>query len=65
MKYEYNEKDLLITQELFDDNGMLLRKNMYDHDEEGNIIAEQTYEMDTTRGGRDKHFGTRYEYEFF
>ncbi len=65
VKYEYNDKDLLIIQELYDDNGMLLRKNMYDYDEDGNIIAEQTYEMDTTRGGRDKHFGTRYEYEFY
>lgn len=65
IKYEYNDKDLLITQELFDDNGMLLRKNMFEYDDEGHVIAEQTYEMDTTRGGRDKHFGTRYEYVFY
>ena len=51
--------------ELFDGNGILLRKNLYEYDDEGNVIAEQTYEMDTTRGGRDKHFGTRYEYELY
>lgn len=62
--YEYNEKDQLVVQELFDDNGLLLKKNLYEYDEEGNIITEQTYEMDTTRGGRDKHFGTRYDYEY-
>jgi hypothetical protein len=65
VRYEYNDKNLITSQEIFDENGMLLRKNMYEYDEEGNLIAEQTYEMDTTRGGRDKHFGTRYEYEFF
>ncbi len=65
VKFVYNEKDLLIIQELYDDSGLLLRKNMFEHDDEGNVIAERTYEMDTTRGGRDKHFGTRYEYEFF
>ncbi len=65
VKFEYNDKDLLISQELFDDSGLLLRKNLFEYDEDGNVIAEQTYEMDTTRGGRDKHFGTRYEYEFF
>lgn len=65
VKFEYNDQDLLITQELYDDSGLLLRKNMFDYDDDGNVIAEQTYEMDTTRGGRDKHFGTRYEYEFF
>lgn len=65
LKYAYNEKDQLISQELFDDSGLLLRKNLFEYDDEGNVVAEQTYEMDTARGGRDKHFGTRYEYEFF
>ncbi len=64
LKYSYNEKDNLTIQELYDDNGLLLRKNMFEYDEDGNVVAEQTYEMDTSRGGRDKHFGTRYEYFF-
>jgi hypothetical protein len=65
IKYTYDENNLLTDQELYDDNGLLLRKNMYEYDDDGNIIAEQTYEMDTTRGGRDKHFGTRYEYVYW
>jgi YD repeat-containing protein len=65
LRYAYDEKDRLITQELYDGSGMLLRKNIYEYDEEGNVTAEQTFEIDTSRGGRDKHFGTRYEYEFF
>src|SRR5204862_216347 len=63
--YVYDENDRCIMQELFDSNGVLLRKNMYEFDEEGNVIHETTYEMDTSRGGRDKHFETRYEYMFY
>lgn len=65
IRYSYDENNRCITNELFDGNGILLRKNLYEYDEVENVIAEQTYEMDTTRGGRDKHFGTRYEYDFF
>ncbi len=65
IRYSYDENNRCITNELFDGNGILLRKNLYEYDEAGNVIAEQTYEMDTTRGGRDKHFGTRYEYELY
>jgi hypothetical protein len=64
-RYQYDDKDRCIMQELFDGNGTLLRKNIYEFDEDGNLTSEQTYEMDTTRGGRDKHFETRYEYEFY
>jgi hypothetical protein len=63
--YTYNDKNLVTSQELLDENGILLRKNLYEYDDEGNVIAEQTYEMDTSRGGRDKHYGTRYEYVFY
>jgi hypothetical protein len=65
LNYSYNEKDQLTSQELFDDNGSLLRKNIFEYDEEGNVSAEQTYEMDTSRGGRDKHYGIRYEYTYY
>jgi YD repeat-containing protein len=65
VRYDYDDNNRLISQELFDDSGLLLRKNLYEYDDDGNVVAEQNYEMDTTRGGRDKHYGTRYEYEFF
>jgi YD repeat-containing protein len=63
--YTYNEKNQVVSQELLDENGMLMRKNLFEYDDDGNVIAEQTYEMDTSRGGRDKHYGTRYEYEYY
>jgi len=31
----------------------VVEKKSFEYDEDGNIIHEQTYEMDTTRGGRD------------
>jgi hypothetical protein len=65
LRYVYDEQNRCIMQELFDGNGVLIRKNMYAYDEEGNVADEHTYEMDTTRGGRDKHFETRYEYEYW
>lgn len=65
VRYHYDENSRCIMQELFDGNGVLLRKNLYEYDADGNLSVEQTYEMDTTRGGRDKHFETRYEYQFY
>lgn len=65
VRYQYDDQNRCTMQELFDGNGMLLRKNIYEYDESGNLSHEQTYEMDTSRGGRDKHFETRYEYVFF
>ena len=65
IRYQYDDHNRCTMQELFDGNGTLLRKNMYDFDDNGNLSMEQTYEMDTTRGGRDKHFAARYEYEFY
>jgi hypothetical protein len=63
--YSYNDRDLLAVQELFDESGILLRKNIFEYDDQGNVVTEQSYEMDTTRGGRDRHHGLRYEYEFY
>ncbi len=65
IRYEYDDNNRCTMQELFDGNGMLIQKLMFAYDEEGNPIDTHTYEMDTTRGGRDKHFETRYEYEYW
>jgi YD repeat-containing protein len=65
VKYEYDEKGRMLSQELFDAGGLLQRKNIYEYDDAGNLLTEQTFEMDNSRGGKEKHFGTRYEYEFY
>lgn len=63
-RFTYDDQHRLLTQELFDGSGLLLRKIVYEYDEEGRLLTEQNYEIDTSRGGRDKHYGSRYEYEF-
>ena len=65
VRYEYDDANKMITQELFDGSGLLLRKNIYEYDESGNLRAEQTFEMDNSRGNKEKHFGTRYEYAYY
>lgn len=62
VKNQYDELDRLIVQEIFDTTGMVVKRNSFEYDDEGNVISEHTFEMDSNRGGRDKHFGTRYEY---
>jgi YD repeat-containing protein len=65
LRYVYDEDDRMLTQELYDGSGLLLRKNVYEYDESGRLLNEQVFEIDASRGGRDKHFGNRYEYELF
>ncbi len=65
IKYEYDDANRMVAQELFDGSGLLLRKNIYEYDESGNLLAEQTFEMDNSSATKEKHFGTRYEYEFY
>ena len=65
VKNSFDDEHRLITMELFDSSGLLLKKNIHVYNEDGNLSTEQTFEMDTSRGGRDKHFGTRYEYSFY
>ncbi len=62
VKNEYDDLNRLIKQEIYDNTGMLVKRNAYVYDDEGNVLEEQNYEMDSSRGGRDRHYGTRYEY---
>ncbi len=63
IRYAYDDQDRMVMQELFDGTGLLLRKNLYEYDEQGRLLTEQVFEIDASRGGRDKHYGHRYEYE--
>ncbi|MFM9052643.1 MAG: hypothetical protein ACKOKF_10085 [Bacteroidota bacterium] len=65
VRYAYDENGRMIAQEMLDASGLLLRKNVYEYDENGRISKEQVFEIDASRGGRDKHYGTRYEYDYF
>jgi uncharacterized protein YuzE len=63
--YAYDESNRMISQELFDATGLLLRKNVYEYDEFDNLLTEKVFEIDASRAGRDKHYQSRYEYEYF
>jgi len=65
LRYSYDEENRCTGEEVFDENGMLLRKHIFEFDTEGKIIAEQSYEMNASRGARDKHLAIRYEYETY
>lgn len=64
IRYAYDDGNRMITQELFDNTGLLLRKNIYEYDETGRLLTEQVFEIDASRGGRDKHYGMRFEYDY-
>ena len=64
LRYAFDEQNHCISEELSDDQGRLLRKRLFDYDDEGRLAAEKSYEMDLSRGGRDRHQELRYEYEF-
>jgi hypothetical protein len=64
LRYGYDEHNHCISEELSDDQGRLLRKRLFDYDEDGRLAAEKSYEMDLSRGGRDRHQELRYEYAF-
>ena len=63
--YAYDQANRMISQELFDATGLLLRKNVYEYDDQGNLLTEKVFEIDASRAGRDKHYQSRYEYEYF
>jgi len=63
LRYTYDEQNRCTGEELFDENGTLLRKLVIELDNDGRVLAEQSYEMNAMRGVRDKHQAIRYEYE--
>ncbi|REJ81603.1 MAG: hypothetical protein DWQ44_10710 [Bacteroidetes bacterium] len=65
LRFTYDENNNMTSQELFDGTGLLLRKNVYEYDDNGNMLTEQNFELDAARGGKDKHHGARFEYEYF
>lgn len=63
--FAYDEQNRCIEEALYDEHGTLLRRQQFDYDSDGRLLAEQSYEMDVTRGGRDKHLAVRYEYGYY
>ena len=65
IKLIYDHKDHCIEEEVYDQHGNLSAKNIYEYDEQGNVISELNYNMDINRMSRENNSGHRYEYEFY
>jgi len=65
MKFVYDDKNHCIEEEVYDQHGNLSAKNIYEYDEQGNMISELNYNMDINRMNRENNSGHRYEHEFY
>lgn len=65
IKFTYDDKNQCIEEEIYDQFGNMSAKNIYEHDEYGNVITELNYNMDINRMSRESNSGHRFEYEFY
>lgn len=65
LKYTYDNNNNCTLEEMYASNGTLLRKITTTFDEGGNPLEEINFESDTSYGGRDECFGSKYVYEFY
>ncbi len=65
VNYQYDEKNRVVVEDLFDENNTLIRRQTYEYDESDNVLEDTYYQIDVTRSGRDEYTGNRYEYEYF
>jgi len=65
LRFEFDESDNCITEEIFDENGNLTMKSNYEFDENKQLISESGYFMDMNRSAQMANTQSRYEYEYF
>ncbi|MBL0342466.1 MAG: hypothetical protein IPP71_17115 [Bacteroidetes bacterium] len=65
LRFEFDENDSCITEEVFDENGNLTMKSNYEFDENKNLLTESGYFMDMNRSAQMANTQSRYEYEYY
>lgn len=65
LRFEYNDQDQVLIEEVLDGNGNLIMRNTMEYDEHGNLANESEFWLDTGRGRGDGNSVSRFEYEFF
>lgn len=65
LRFEYNDQDQVLIEEVLDGNGNLIMRNTMEYDEHGNLLSESEFWLDTGRGRGDGNSVSRFEYEFF
>ncbi len=62
-KFTFNEKDECVEEMVYDQNGQLNTKSVFEYNKDGRVTQELTYHMDVNRNDLNK--GHRFEYEFY
>ncbi len=62
-RFTFNEKNECTEEMVYDQNGQLNTKRLFEYDDAGRLLRELTYHMDVNRGDLNK--GHRFEYEFY
>lgn len=65
LRFEYNDQDQVLIEEVLDGNGNLIMRNTMEYDEHGHLSSESEFWLDTGRGRGDGNSVSRFEYEFF
>ena len=65
LRFEFDENDNCITEEVFDENGNLTMKSNFEFDENKNLLTESGYFMDMNRSAQMANTQSRYEYEYY
>ncbi len=65
LRFEFDEHDNCITEEVFDENGNLTMKSNYEFDDNKQLIADSGYFMDMNRSAQMANTQNRYEYEYY
>jgi YD repeat-containing protein len=65
LKFGYDEHDNCIVEEVYDENGNLIRKHSYEFDDQKQITSETSLFLDPMRGGNFNNSSSRYEYEYW
>lgn len=65
LRFSYDDNNNCTVEEVYDENGNLIKKHSYEFDEHNRMIAETSLFLDPMRGGNFNNSGSRYEYEFW
>lgn len=64
LRFEYDDADRILTEEILDGNGNLIMRNTMEYDDAGQLVSETEFWLDVGRGTSHKNSVSRFEYEF-
>lgn len=64
LRFEYDDSDRVVTEEILDENGNLIMRNTMEYDLDGMLSSETEFWLDVGRGTSHKNTVSRFEYAF-